>query len=270
MKLETAKRLYEYRKASGFSQEQVAAKIGVSRQAVSKWECAESSPDTDNLIALAVLYDVTVDELLFADPEEMTVRAARAQERAAEPHSAENPAGETAVPAADASGAGNTAPDPQDSTVQDQTAPHPKVAEGRPFVSSDSREGAGVPGNMPYTRTYDDEGAPHGYDGEGSPRGYDGEGGPRGYNDDSYDDGAEAFASSDAFAEESTWQRPNNPDDDYVDVSFTRGVHVRDSKKGEEVHVGWDGIHVDSDKEHVHLDFGFLARMIREFRKDQR
>ncbi len=261
MKLETAKRLYEYRKASGFSQEQVAAKIGVSRQAVSKWECAESSPDTDNLIALAVLYGVTVDELLFADPEEMTVRAARAQERAAEPHSAENPAGGTAVPAADASGAGNTAPDPQDSTVQDQAAPHPKVAEGRPFVSADSREGAGVPGNMPYSRTYDDEGAP---------RGYDGEGGPRGYDDDSYDDGAEAFASSDAFAEESTWQRPNSPDDDYVDVSFTRGVHVRDSKKGEEVHVGWDGIHVDNDKEHVHLDFGFLARMIREFRKDQR
>lgn len=55
MKIETAKRLYEYRRASGLSQEQVAAKIGVSRQAVSKWECAESSPDTDNLIALALL-----------------------------------------------------------------------------------------------------------------------------------------------------------------------------------------------------------------------
>ena len=56
MKIEIAKRLYEYRRASGLSQEQVAAKISVSRQAVSKWECAESSPDTDNLIALAMLY----------------------------------------------------------------------------------------------------------------------------------------------------------------------------------------------------------------------
>ena len=61
MKIETAKRLYEYRRASGLSQEQVAAKIGVSRQAVSKWECAESSPDTDNLIALALLHGVTVE-----------------------------------------------------------------------------------------------------------------------------------------------------------------------------------------------------------------
>ena len=52
-------------------------------------------------------------------------------------------------------------------------------------------------------------------------------------------------------------------------ISFSQGVHVRDSKGGEEVHVGWDGIHVDSDKEHVHLDFGGLAKMIREFRKDQ-
>lgn len=69
MKIEIAKRLYEYRRASGLSQEQVAAKISISRQAVSKWECAESSPDTDNLIALAMLYEVTVDELLFADPE---------------------------------------------------------------------------------------------------------------------------------------------------------------------------------------------------------
>ena len=38
MKIETAKRLYEYRRASGLSQEQVATRIGVSRQAVSKWE----------------------------------------------------------------------------------------------------------------------------------------------------------------------------------------------------------------------------------------
>ena len=64
MNIETAKRLFEYRKANGFSQEELAEKIGVSRQAISKWERSESSPDTDNLIALAKLYGITIDELL--------------------------------------------------------------------------------------------------------------------------------------------------------------------------------------------------------------
>lgn len=64
MKSETANRLFEYRKKNGFSQEEIAAKIGVSRQAISKWERGESSPDTDNLIALAQLYKITIDELI--------------------------------------------------------------------------------------------------------------------------------------------------------------------------------------------------------------
>lgn len=65
MNIETATRLYEYRKANGYSQEELAAKIGVSRQAISKWERSESSPDTDNLIALAKLYGVSLDTLLM-------------------------------------------------------------------------------------------------------------------------------------------------------------------------------------------------------------
>ena len=64
MNLKTAERLLEYRKKSGLSQEELAEKIGVSRQAVSKWERAEASPDTDNLIALADVYRVTLDELI--------------------------------------------------------------------------------------------------------------------------------------------------------------------------------------------------------------
>ena len=55
MNKNTAERLYEYRRANHFSQEELAEKIGVSRQAISKWERGESSPDTDNLIALAGL-----------------------------------------------------------------------------------------------------------------------------------------------------------------------------------------------------------------------
>ena len=55
------------RKQAGLSQEALAEKLGVSRQAVSKWERSESSPDTDNLIALAKLYGVSLDELLYVD-----------------------------------------------------------------------------------------------------------------------------------------------------------------------------------------------------------
>lgn len=69
MNIETATRLYEYRKAHGYSQEELAAKIGVSRQAISKWERSESSPDTDNLIALAQLYGVSLDTLLMGSEE---------------------------------------------------------------------------------------------------------------------------------------------------------------------------------------------------------
>ena len=63
-----ADRLAARRRAAGYSQEALAGKLGVSRQAVSKWERGEASPDTDNLIALAALYGVTLDELLYAEP----------------------------------------------------------------------------------------------------------------------------------------------------------------------------------------------------------
>ena len=64
MNIETANRLLQYRKKHNLSQEELAAKIGVSRQAISKWERAEASPDTDNLILLAEIYGVSLDELL--------------------------------------------------------------------------------------------------------------------------------------------------------------------------------------------------------------
>lgn len=64
MNIETANRLLQYRKESKLSQEELAEKIGVSRQAVSKWERAEASPDTDNLIKLSEIYGVTLDEML--------------------------------------------------------------------------------------------------------------------------------------------------------------------------------------------------------------
>jgi len=67
MNVDIAERLAKRRREAGYSQEGLAEKLGVSRQAVSKWERSESSPDTDNLIALAQLYGVSLDDLLYVD-----------------------------------------------------------------------------------------------------------------------------------------------------------------------------------------------------------
>lgn len=72
MNIETANRLLQYRKKKNLSQEELAEKIGVSRQAVSKWERAEASPDTDNLIELAKIYGVTLDELISGSEDKKT------------------------------------------------------------------------------------------------------------------------------------------------------------------------------------------------------
>lgn len=67
MNIEIADRLQKLRKEKGYSQETLADALGISRQAVSKWERAEASPDTDNLILLARLYDMSLDDLLSTD-----------------------------------------------------------------------------------------------------------------------------------------------------------------------------------------------------------
>ncbi len=58
-----------YRKKSGLSQEALSEKIGVSRQAVSKWETGDALPEITKLKALAELFGVTVDFLLSEDDE---------------------------------------------------------------------------------------------------------------------------------------------------------------------------------------------------------
>ena len=73
MTIEIADRLIQLRKKHGLSQEELADKLGLSRQAVSKWERAEASPDTDNLICLAKLYGVSLDELLSTDDDVETI-----------------------------------------------------------------------------------------------------------------------------------------------------------------------------------------------------
>ena len=64
MNIAMANRLTALRKQHGMSQEQLAEKLGVSRQAVSKWERAEASPDIENLSSLAKLYNITIDRLV--------------------------------------------------------------------------------------------------------------------------------------------------------------------------------------------------------------
>ena len=61
-------KLLELRKKAGLSQGELADKLGVSRQAVSKWECDESLPDTENLITLARLYGISIDALVGHEP----------------------------------------------------------------------------------------------------------------------------------------------------------------------------------------------------------
>lgn len=65
------KNLLTLRKRSGYSQEYVAEQIGVSRQAVAKWESDETTPDLANSAALARLYDVTLDDLVNYHDDEL-------------------------------------------------------------------------------------------------------------------------------------------------------------------------------------------------------
>ena len=59
--------LFNARKKSGLSQEEVAEKLGVSRQTISKWETDETLPDIRQSKKLAVLYHLTLDELIDFD-----------------------------------------------------------------------------------------------------------------------------------------------------------------------------------------------------------
>jgi transcriptional regulator with XRE-family HTH domain len=59
-----ADRIQNLRKSKGMSQEELADAAGVSRQAVSKWESEQSTPDLDKVIILSEIFDVTTDYLL--------------------------------------------------------------------------------------------------------------------------------------------------------------------------------------------------------------
>ena len=57
-------KLFELRKAKNLSQEEVAEKLNVTRQTVSKWETNQSTPDFDKIVPLCELFEISTDELL--------------------------------------------------------------------------------------------------------------------------------------------------------------------------------------------------------------
>ena len=75
-----ADRIQYLRKQNGLSQEELADKIGVSRQAVSKWESEQSTPDLDKIIVMSNLFEVTTDYILkglepFSTTSKKTIKA---------------------------------------------------------------------------------------------------------------------------------------------------------------------------------------------------
>jgi len=63
--MEFNNKLYELRKQKGFSQEELANRLNVSRQTISKWEVGESTPDMEKLAAISDLFEVSLDELVL-------------------------------------------------------------------------------------------------------------------------------------------------------------------------------------------------------------
>ena len=79
--MEFNNKLYELRKQKGFSQEELANRLNVSRQTISKWEVGESTPDMEKLVAISDLFEVSLDELVkgeeskIAEPSERVVKS---------------------------------------------------------------------------------------------------------------------------------------------------------------------------------------------------
>ncbi|WP_285123915.1 helix-turn-helix domain-containing protein [Lactococcus petauri] len=72
--MKIGKRIREYRKIYNLSQEQLADKIFVSRQTVSNWENDKTYPDIQSIISLAILFNISLDEFIREDLEEMKMK----------------------------------------------------------------------------------------------------------------------------------------------------------------------------------------------------
>ncbi len=216
MNVDMAKRLADRRRQAGLTQEGLAEKLNVTRQAVSKWERSESSPDTDNLIALAALYDVSLDELLYSDVEEFTAEADSAYE-------------------ASRSSAGDAGPNPtQGQTTDAGSAPTPNQAAG----SAGGAAGAFNPRSEARSESAGcTPGAPGGQDDSSTSSDSSRQTAPG--------DAGFGFNSNDGNVHIGPDGIHVEDGKDYVHINWHDGVNVVDGKKGDHVHVGWDGIHVN-------------------------
>ncbi len=65
--MEIGKKLHQLRKLAGMTQEQLAEKLNVSRQTVSKWEGGTTLPDLDSMVRISRMFQVSLDELLLEE-----------------------------------------------------------------------------------------------------------------------------------------------------------------------------------------------------------
>lgn len=75
------KQIHELRKKQNLSQEQLAEKVGVARQTISKWELGETAPDINQAQLLSQIFDVSIDELLGNDAKELSDVAQTTEEK---------------------------------------------------------------------------------------------------------------------------------------------------------------------------------------------
>lgn len=81
--MKLSEKIMYYRKRAGMNQEMLADRLGVSRQAVSKWETGEAVPELSKVVLLAKIFGVTTDALLLDDEAEETPEPAPAEPAAA-------------------------------------------------------------------------------------------------------------------------------------------------------------------------------------------
>jgi len=79
--MDLGEKLYELRKAKNLTQDDVAEKLNITRQTVSKWETNLSTPDFDKIIPLCELYEVSPNELLKGDREEQETDTKKEQNK---------------------------------------------------------------------------------------------------------------------------------------------------------------------------------------------
>ncbi|WP_297958542.1 helix-turn-helix domain-containing protein [uncultured Ruminococcus sp.] len=77
--MEFNNKLYELRKQKGFSQEELANRLNVSRQTVSKWEVGDSTPDMEKLVAISDLFGISLDELVLDKAPEKAPEPAKSE-----------------------------------------------------------------------------------------------------------------------------------------------------------------------------------------------